>query len=87
LTFREETFQVDIRIGIIHTGKELEVELGEGGDREKLLGDIESALRGEEGLLWLTDKRGRQFCVPASKIAYVEVGASTEERRVGFGAN
>jgi hypothetical protein len=77
---------VDIRIGIIHTGKELEVELSEGSDREKLLGDIEAALRGDDGLLWLTDKRGRQICVPAGKIAYVEVGASTEERRVGFGA-
>lgn len=78
---------MDIRIGIIHTGKELEVELGEGGDREKLLEEIETALKAEDGLLWLTDKRGRRFCVPASKIAYIEVGAVSDERRVGFGAH
>jgi hypothetical protein len=86
-TFREESRQVDIRIGIIHTGKELEVELGEGSDREKLLEEIEEALKTDGGLLWLTDKRGRRFGIPSGKIAYVEVGATVDERRVGFGAH
>lgn len=86
-TCREESQQVDIRIGIIHTGKELEVELGDGSDREKLLDEIDAALKSENGLLWLTDKRGRRVGIPAAKIAYVEVGAVADERRVGFGAN
>lgn len=77
---------MDLRIGIIHTAKELDIELAEGTDREKVKGDVESALADPEGVLWVTDKRGREFAVPTSRIAYVEVGGETAERRVGFGA-
>ncbi len=77
---------MDVRIGIIHTVKELDVELGDRSDRDKLLKEIESVLGNEDGVLWLTDKRGRRVGVPAAKIAYVEVGAAVDERRVGFGA-
>jgi Protein of unknown function (DUF3107) len=77
--------RVDVRIGIIHTGKELDVELGEGVDRDQLLDDIGAVLGKDDGVIWLTDKRGRRVGVPANKIAYVEVGGAVEERRVGFG--
>ena len=77
---------MDVRIGIIHTVKELDVELGDGSDRDRLLEDIQSVLGKDEGVLWLTDKRGRRVGIPAAKIAYVEVGAADEQRRVGFGA-
>ena len=78
---------MDVRIGIVQTPKELEVELGDDTDREKVLADIESALGGSnEGVLWLTDRRGRRVGVPIAKVAYVEVGAPSAERRVGFGA-
>jgi hypothetical protein len=77
---------VDVRIGIIQTPKELDVELPEGADREQVLADVERALSEPEGVLWLTDKRGRRVAVPSGKIAYVEVGAASDERRVGFGA-
>ena len=76
---------MDVRIGIVQTPKELEVELGEDADRDKLLQDIETALAGD-AVLWLTDRRGRRVGVPVAKVAYVEVGAPTPERRVGFGA-
>jgi hypothetical protein len=76
---------VDVRIGIVQTPKELEVELGDDADREQLLGDIEEALSGD-AVLWLTDRRGRRVGVPVAKIAYVEVGAPAPDRRVGFGA-
>jgi hypothetical protein len=76
---------VDVRIGIVQTVKELEVELPEDTDREALQGDIDAALSGES-VLWLTDRKGRRVGVPAAKIAYIEVGAPTSERRVGFGA-
>ncbi len=78
--------QVDVRIGIVQTPKELEVELADDADRDKVLADIESALGGDEGVLWLTDRRGRRVAVPVAKVAYVEVGAPANERRVGFGA-
>ena len=34
--------------------------------------------------LSLTDTKGREFIVPATKIGYVEIGEQSE-RRVGFG--
>jgi hypothetical protein len=77
---------VDVRIGIIHTPKELDVELGSGTDRDQVIADVERALASPEGVLWLTDKRGRRVAVPTARIAYVEVGGDTDERRVGFGA-
>jgi hypothetical protein len=76
---------LDVRIGIVQTAKELEVELGDDADRDKLLRDIEEALAGD-AVLWLTDRRGRRVGVPVAKVAYVEVGAPTPDRRVGFGA-
>lgn len=76
---------MDVRIGIVQTPKELEVELGEDVDRERLLSQIEAALA-DDAVLWLTDRRGRRVGVPVAKVAYVEVGAPTPDRRVGFGA-
>ncbi len=76
---------MDVRIGIVQSAKELEVELGDEADRDAVIAEIESSLRGE-GVLWLTDRKGRRVGIPAAKVAYVEVGAPTQERRVGFGA-
>jgi hypothetical protein len=77
---------VDVRIGITQTPKELEVELPDDSDREKVLADIDKALDKGDGVLWLTDRRGRRVAVPVPKVAYVEVGAPATDRRVGFGA-
>ena len=76
---------MDVRIGIVQTVKALEVELADDADRDAVLAEIESALTGES-VLWLTDKKGRRVAVPAAKVAYVEVGAPSTDRRVGFGA-
>ncbi|HLI45351.1 MAG TPA: DUF3107 domain-containing protein [Acidimicrobiales bacterium] len=77
---------MDVRIGIIQTAKELDVELAEGSDRDSVIADVERALSDPGGILWLTDKRGRRVAVPSARIAYVEVGAQAEERRLGFSA-
>ncbi len=77
---------MDVRIGIMQTAKELDVELGSDVEREELIATIESALASGDGVLWLTDKRGRSVGVPAARVAYVEVGALSDDRRVGFGA-
>ena len=77
---------MDVRIGITQTPKEVEVELSDDADREKVLADIEKLLKTGDGVLWLTDRKGRKVGVPVPKVAYVEVGAPTAERRVGFGA-
>lgn len=77
---------MDVRIGIIQSTKELDVELGDDVTREDVLADIEAALADANGVLWLTDRRGRRVGVPTAKVAYVEVGGTAEDRRVGFGA-
>jgi len=76
---------VEVRIGIVQSMKELEVELPEDAEREAVMAQVEAALASET-VLWLTDRRGRRVGVPSSRVAYVEVGAPTGERRVGFGA-
>jgi hypothetical protein len=77
---------VDVRIGITHSPKEIEVEMPDDADGDKVVADIEKLLKTGDGVLWLTDRKGRRVGVPVVKVAYVEVGAPTVERRVGFGA-
>lgn len=77
---------MDVRIGIVQSVKELDIELAEDTDRDKVLANIEEVLSGEgSSILWLTDRKGRQVGVPSAKVAYVEVDAPSTERRVGFG--
>ncbi len=77
---------MDVRIGITHTPKELEVEMPDDADLDKVVAEIEKLLKTSDGVLWLTDRKGRRVGVPVVKVAYVEVGAPSSERRVGFGA-
>jgi hypothetical protein len=78
---------VDVRIGIIHSVRELDIDLPEGTKHEKIVADVEEALSQPDGVLWLADKRGRHVAVPAAKIAYIEIGGGSEDRRVGFGTS
>ena len=78
---------MDVRIGIVQSMKELEVVLPEDSDRTKVVTEIESTLGKADGVLQLTDRRGRLVVVPVGRVAYVEVGAPEAERRVGFGAH
>ncbi len=75
---------MDVRIGVTYTSKEIDVELGDGADATAVKADIEAALASADGVLWLTDRKGRQVGVPVAKVAYVEIGAPGDERRIGF---
>ena len=77
---------MDVRIGVLHTMKEIEVDLPSDADRDSIKAKIDDALSSETGTLWLTDRHGMDVVVPAAKIAYIELGSSDHERRVGFGA-
>jgi hypothetical protein len=77
---------VDIRIGVIHTSREIEIEVADDSDRDKLMDDIDATLGRPDSVLWLTDRRGKRVGVPVARVAYVEVGVASEDRRVGFGA-
>lgn len=77
---------MDIRIGVIHSLKEIEVELPEDADRDDIRKRVDEAIGDDSRTLWLSDRFGREVAVPASKIAYVELGRPDAERRIGFGS-
>ena len=54
-------------------------------DQDEVTKAVAKALA-DNAVLTLNDDKGRQYLVPADKIAYVELGESTP-RRVGFGAS
>ena len=77
---------MDVRIGVTQTPKEIEIELDDDADGDRLVKDVEAAMAKKDGaVLWITDRKGRRVGVPAEKIAYVEIGASAEGHKVGFG--
>ena len=76
---------MDVRIGVIHISREIDLELPDDLDRSELEKEIETSLADDTKVLWLTDRRGRQVAVPAAKVAYVELGEPGESRRIGFG--
>ncbi len=75
---------MDVRIGVTHTPREIEVQLAEDTDRGALKKQIGEALSSGEGTLWLEDRKGREVAVSVDKIAYVELGSATESRPMGF---
>jgi hypothetical protein len=77
---------VDVRIGVLHTMKEIEVELPSDADRDEVKNRIGEALSSDDKTLWLTDRHGKDVAVPAARIAYVELSSADSERRIGFGA-
>ena len=71
---------VEVKIGIQHSPRELVVDTDEKSESiEKLVAEAVSS----EGVLTLTDTKGRKVVVPASKIAYVEIGGGVAGT-VGF---
>ena len=74
---------MEIRIGVSQSVKEIDLDLGD-VDRDKVMADITKTLVDETAILWLTDKKGKTIGVPSAKVAYIEIGAQAEERKVGF---
>ncbi len=73
---------VEVRIGVVHTPKELAIELESVDD---VINAIEQAVKDGVSMIWLTDTKGRRVGVPLDKLAYVEVDAEEGSKRVGFG--
>lgn len=72
---------MEIKIGVQDTPRE--VALDSDDSPEDVIKAVNAAME-KGGNLTLVDDRGRTVIVPASKIAYVEVGAASKGR-VGFG--
>jgi hypothetical protein len=75
-----------VRIGVTDTPKELDLEMADDTDAASVRADVEKALAGTDGLLWLTDRRGRQVGVPVARVAYVDIAGDDSEPRIGFGS-
>ena len=76
---------MQVRIGVIYSPKEIEVDVADEEGAE-LADHIEKTLGDGAAVLWLTDRRGRRVGVVTDKVAYVEIGSETGDRRVGFSA-
>ena len=62
---------MEVKIGVQHSPRELVVDTDDSAEAvEKLVADAVSG----EGVVTLTDTKGRKIVVPAAKIAYVEIG-------------
>ncbi|MCW2813455.1 MAG: hypothetical protein JWN84_910 [Nocardioides sp.] len=71
---------MEVKIGVQHSPRELVVETDDTAEAvEKLVADAVSG----EGVVTLTDTKGRKVIVPAAKIAYVEIGGGVAGT-VGF---
>ncbi len=77
--------RVDVRIGLVYSPRELEVELPDDSDVAALRADVERVLTDETATLWLTDKKGNLVAVAGSKVTFIQIGAGSEKGRIGFG--
>jgi Protein of unknown function (DUF3107) len=71
---------MEVKIGVRQAPRELVIETADTAE------DIEERLAqavADDGLLAMTDNRGRRVLVPAQGIAYVEIGTSVSGQ-VGF---
>ena len=74
---------MEVKIGVKHSPREVVLESTQTQDEiEKLVSDV---LTTREGVLALSDERGRRVIVAADLISYVEI-AQADSRRVGFTA-
>jgi Protein of unknown function (DUF3107) len=66
---------VEVKIGVQNVARELTIDL-DGATVESVEKLVADAVAGD-GLLTLTDPKGRKLVVPAAKLAYVEIGHGT----------
>ncbi|MEZ2121476.1 MULTISPECIES: DUF3107 domain-containing protein [unclassified Corynebacterium] len=72
---------MDIKIGFSDTAREVVVSSNE--EQDAVVTQVSEALADDNGILRLTDDKGRVVLVRNSRIAYIEVGTTTS-RPVGF---
>ncbi len=76
-----ERVTVEIKVGITHVNREVVVESDKSA--EDISKDLAKAIA-DGGVLTLVDDKGRKVLIPATGIAYVDLG-SEHVRPVGFG--
>lgn len=74
---------MEVKIGISDSPRELVISSAQTPDEVEAL--ISGALGSGNGVVTLTDEKGRKYLIQAAKVSYVEIGTSTAGR-VGFAA-
>ena len=74
---------MEVKIGVQNATRELVIESAQSPDEVQKA--VMAAVTGKDGVLELTDERGRRVIIVADQLTYVEIGEPVE-RRVGFGA-
>jgi hypothetical protein len=76
---------MELRIGVVDTQKELNLEVD--GTADDVIKAIDDALSSESrrAMVWLTDVKGRRVGTPADRIAYIEIEEEGATQHVGFG--
>jgi hypothetical protein len=71
---------VEVKIGVQHSPRELVVDTHDSADDiEKIVAEAVA----NDGIITLNDAKGRKTIVPASKLAYVQIGGDVVGQ-VGF---
>ncbi len=73
---------IEVKIGVQYSPREISLEVEMTADEIRAM--VEQAVA-DNGVINITDVRGRQVLVPVSTFSYLEIGPP-EARRVGFGA-
>ena len=79
-TQKQKEDLVEVKIGVQNAARELSVEIDETADR---VAELVSEAVASDGVLTLSDTKGRRVIVPVAKLAYVEIGHGTLGQ-VGF---
>lgn len=72
---------MDIRIGILHTNREIAFESGDTPEAVEAV--VAEGVGKSGGVLRFTDIKGKTYLVPVAALGYLEFGGETA-RRVGF---
>jgi len=73
---------VEVRIGVGETAREVIIEVDQ--STEDVVAAYQSALSQPDGVLRLTDAKGRLLLIPVARVNYLDLG-SPGHRPVGFG--
>lgn len=72
---------MEVKIGVQFAPRELVLDSGQ--TQDEVAEAVSEALASGDGILQLTDEKGRKVIVPVAKLAYVEI-AEASTRPVGF---
>ncbi|MEZ5170416.1 MAG: DUF3107 domain-containing protein [Acidimicrobiia bacterium] len=74
---------MEVRVGVIHSHKELSIEVDDAAD--DISAKVDAAMANDDSVLWLDDRNGERVGIAVDKIAYVELMGTDGKSQVGFG--